>query len=425
MLKKLKNIIGKISKSFAFSYFILIMIIFLPTAITMPSLSFRSAIITAIGVDRSEEGVEVSVLTLSEISKDNMGENTKLVSGSNSTVASAISSIESQIGRKLRMGHVGYIAISQDLATENIANVLNNLIITTKLPNTVSLVVSEGNAKDILKQTDQLEQSSSFKLREIIQNEFNVNYTKDTSVDAFLKGYLSDISTSTLGYIKLTSNEDEGLNSSEESGSSPSTQGGGASSGDSGQSSNSNSNDKTTISFQREHAVFVNGVLKYVLSLEEMKGINWLVESDLQQILTIENYTGQGLNNAKITFDVIGDKITPKVYFKNNKPIITYDLFLTVNPVEIIQENKNYISPNELKIDEVVNDKINQKIKSEISNTIFKLREEKTDVFGVYKLLYSTHYYEFMDFLDSLENRDDFLSYVQFKINVFPKIIAN
>ena len=218
MLKELKNILIRIKKSFAFSYFILIMIIFLPTAITMPSLSFRSAIITAIGVDRSLEGVEVSVLTLSEISKDNMGENTKLVAGTNSTVASAISSIESQIGRKLRMGHVGYIAISKDLASENIANVLNNLIITTKLPNTVSLVVSEGSAKDILKQTDQLEQSSSFKIREIIQNEFNVNYTKDTSVDAFLKGYLSETSTSTLGYIKLTNDDNQGLNSSENSG---------------------------------------------------------------------------------------------------------------------------------------------------------------------------------------------------------------
>lgn len=425
MLKELKNILIRIKKSFAFSYFILIMIIFLPTAITMPSLSFRSAIITAVGVDRSLEGVEVSVLTLSEISKDNMGENTKLVAGTNSTVASAINSIESQIGRKLKMGHVGYIAISKDLASENIANVLNNLIITTKLPNTVSLVVSEGSAKDILKQTDQLEQSSSFKIREIIQNEFNVNYTKDTSVDAFLKGYLSETSTSTLGYIKLTNDDNQGLNPSENG-----SDNGSSSAKNSNSSTNNNSqsgddNQKTTISFQREHAVFVNGVFKYVLSLDEMKGINWLVESDLQQILIIDNYTGQGLNDARITLDVLGDKINPKVCFRNGRPIITYDLFLTVNPVEIMQNNKNFLSPKEIKIDEVLNEKINQKIKLEISNTISKLRQEKTDVFGVYKILYSAYYHKFMSFLNSLSDKSDFLSYVQFKINVFPKIIAN
>ena len=156
-----------------------------------------------------------------------------------------------------------------------------------------------------------------------------------------------------------------------------------------------------------------------------MKGINWLVESDLQQILTIDNYTGQGLNDARITLDVLGDKINPKVCFRNGRPIITYDLFLTVNPVEIMQNNKNFLPPKEIKIDEVLNEKINQKIKLEISNTISKLRQEKTDVFGVYKILYSADYHKFMSFLNSLNDKSDFLSYVQFKINVFPKIIAN
>ncbi len=418
MIKNIKNYIKKFRNCFALSYFILIMLIFLPSAITMPSLSFRGAIITAIGIDKVDEEVEFSVLTLSDISKDNMGENTKVVCGKNSSVANAISSIESQIGRRLKMGHVGYVIISQSFASDDIANVLNTLTITTKLPNSVSLILSRDSAKDVLNQASKLEQSSMYKLREIIQNEFNVNYTKDTSLDNFLKGYFSETKTSTLGYIKLENDISQGISAGQETdGSSQASN----QSDNNSQQSNSNS----VISLQREHAVFVNGKLKYILSVDEMKGINWVVENNLQQLITIDNVNEQGLNNASVSFEVQQNQIKPSVIYRNNRPIITFELSLKLNTVEIMQETKQTKSPKEIYISDDINNKINDKIKREVALSLNKLRQEKTDVIGVYKILFSDNHNKFDEFLNNLDDKNDFLSYVKINIKADSKIFAS
>ena len=422
MQEKLKKFAKKIKKSFLFYYFILIMIILLPNAITMPSLSFKNAIITAIGLDRSEESdIEVTVLALSNITQDNMAENTKVFSGKATSVANAINSIEQQIGRRILMGHVGYVVVSKDLATEDIAGLLNNLIITTKLPNTVSMVLCEDMAKDVLTLASKMEQSSSYKLKEIIQNEFNENYTKDTSVDAFLKGYYSNLSTSTLEYLKLTNTPSDGIEVKEEGEDKQSN----SQNSSSGGSQESSKQQKNTISLQREHAVFVDGKFKFLLSKEEMKGINWLVESSLQQLLTIENIKSQGFENANITFDVRHKSVKPKATFRNNKPTIEFNITLNISPIEVLQKGEHERSPKDFYINEEIYDKINYVIKKQISVTINKLRQEKTDVINAYGILYNSHYQKTKDFENSLEDKEDFLSYINFKVNIIPRLVDN
>ena len=415
MVKSVKKILLKIKTSFAFAYFVAILVIFLPNAITMPSLSFRGAIVTAIGVDKIEDEVEISVLTLSSILKEEKSENSMLVSGRDSTVANAIANIESQIGRRLKMGHTGYVVISQSLATENIANVINSLSFTTKLPNTVSLVLSRESAKEILQQSNSLEQSSMYKLKEIIQNEFNVNYTKDTSLDSFLKGYYSETSTSTLGYIKIENDFSTGISSSQQN----------SNSNQQSSSAQTSQEEKKVISFQREHAVFVNGILKYITTVEEMKGVNWVVENNLQQIITIKNVTEQGLNDATISLEVQKNIIHPKVEFLNNVPHITFNLSLKLNIVEILQSQEHVKSFKEIKISNDINQKIEDEIKKEISFSLGKFREEKTDVMGIYKILYFANHKKFEKFLSNLEDKNDFLKYVQVYVKVDSQIIAN
>ena len=90
MIERIKAILKASSKSLMFTYFMIIMIVLLPNALVMPSQSFKSQIITAIGIDGTTNDIEMSVLALSNISKDNMNESTKVISGKGSTVANAV-----------------------------------------------------------------------------------------------------------------------------------------------------------------------------------------------------------------------------------------------------------------------------------------------------------------------------------------------
>ena len=415
-----KKSLSKIKHAYALYYFIIVLIIFLPTAITMPSLSFRSAIITAIGVDKQEDEIAVSVLALSEISKSEMRENTKLLEGTGPTLANAISNIESAVGRRIRMGHVGYIVISQDFADENIAEVLNTLIVAGKVSNTVPLLMCNGKASDLLDKALNLEQSSSYKMREMINNEFNETFTKDISIDAFLKGYYSDIHISSLGYVTLESESVNGIDSSSgQSGEQSAQQG--TSSG----SQSSQEEQKNTISYKTEHAVFNKGKFQYLLSEDEMSGVNWIVEGELQKMITITGINEQDMQDASITFAIDSHSISPEVSFIAGKPYVTFEVKLSLSPVEIIQTAEDdKKSLKTITLSDEMQEKINDVVKREVAVALTKLRQEKTDVIGVYKLLYN-HYKPFMDFLDTLSDKTDFLRYVNIGVDVKSVITSN
>ena len=423
MIKHIKEKIRQARHKFAFLYFLLIMVIYVPYALTLPSHSFRSAIITAIGVDTYEQGVEVSVLTLSDISKTNMGENTKLVSGNGITVANAISSIEINLGRKIRMGHVGFVAVSKEVASNNIVDILNTLILTSKLPNTVPLVMVDKSSKELLKKTNELEQSSSFKMREIIHTEFNETFSKDTNIDEFLKGYLSPLSISTVGYITIDSDQSNGIDAG----------GGSSNSNEQGQKDllgtsmgggQGEKQEDSIINFRNEHAIFVNGKFKYVLSKQEMDGINWIAENGLKKVFTIDGVTEQGLNDAKITFEVTRQTVNPKVKFKNNKPTLTFDLSIVIDIAEISQKGVSGIPLREFVLTKSIKDKIKSKIKQEISFSINKMRENKTDVVGIFQSIYN-NYSDFEKFWDTLDDKEDFLSFVKIDASIYCQMVSN
>lgn len=423
MLGRLKAILKASSKSLMFTYFIIIMIILLPNAIVMPSQSFKSQIITAIGIDGKVDDIEMSVLALSNLSKDNMSETTKVISGKGQTIANAVFSIERQVGRSLKMGHVGYIVLSKSLTDNDITKILNNLIITTKLPNTISLVICEDSAKSVLDSASKLEQTSSYKFREMIQNEYNEDFAQETSLDAFLKGYYSPNSSSSLGYVSLTKNELLGVevdnSSSEEMNSGSSDE-----SNMSNNSSNENAQNNV-IEYSNRQSVFKNGIFQYILSNEETEGLNFIVENNLQKLITINDVNSQGLIDGTITFDILSEKLTVNTKIENNKPQILYNISLKLKVMEVISKNENKIAEDRLVLDDEINAKISEYVKQKIAILIRKMKQEKTDIANIYNYFESSSYSKLMSFMNTLQNKDDYLSYMQIKVNVKSKLSTN
>ena len=398
-----------------FTYFLIIMVILLPNALVMPSISFKGTIITAIGIDKVDENIEMSVLSLSNISKTNMSETTKVISGKGQTLANAVFDIETQVGRGIRMGHVGYIVISKSVADEDITNIINNLIITTKLPNTISLVICSNSAKDVLESASKLEKTSSYKLREMLQNEYNEDYSQETSLDAFLKGYYSFSGSSTLGFVSLNQDFSSGIDANGEQNSDNSDS----------SSTSSESSKNNIISYKSEHAVFKKGIFDYILSNDEMQGLNFIVENKLQKLITLNDINTQNLTNATITFDVLSEDIKTESIIQNNKPKLTYNISLKLKILEVLDKGEKRISEEKIVLDDEINQKIEQYIKARIGALYKKISSEKTDIINVYENFNSSCHKKFTNFLNSLVEKEDYLSYIQIFVNTKSKLSTN
>ena len=424
MFQKIKKILKSCSKSLMFTYFVLLMVILLPKALVMPSLSFKGLIVTAIGIDGTVQDIEMSVLALSNISKTDMTENTKVISGSGTTLANAVFDIEKQIGRGVRFGHVGYIVFSKRLASDDITKIINNLIITTKLPNTISLVMCQDSAKEVLSLASELEQNSSFKFREMLQNEYNEDYAQETSLDAFLKGYYSAHSSSSLGYVVVNEDASQGLDANSQTSTKDSSTLSQNQSGNS-QGENTQKNNKSVISYKSEQAVFKNGKYSFTLSKDEMEGYNFIVENNLQKIITINNINTQGLNDATITFDILQENLKTNAIIKNGKPKLMYNISLKLKILEVIDKSGDKISEEEIVIDNEINQKINNYIKSKLSQLFNTLRKKQTDIVGVYENFETSCGKNFDRFLANLQNSDDYLSYIPIFVHTKCKLSSN
>lgn len=407
-----------------FTYFVLLMVILLPKALVMPSLSFKGLIVTAIGIDGTVQDIEMSVLALSNISKTDMTENTKVISGSGTTLANAVFDIEKQIGRGVRFGHVGYIVFSKRIASDDITKIINNLIITTKLPNTISLVMCQDSAKEVLSLASELEQNSSFKFREMLQNEYNEDYAQETSLDAFLKGYYSAHSSSSLGYVVVNEDASQGLDANSQTSTKDSSTLSQNQSGNS-QGENTQKNNKSVISYKSEQAVFKNGKYSFTLSKDEMEGYNFIVENNLQKIITINNINTQGLNDATITFDILQENLKTNAIIKNGKPKLMYNISLKLKILEVIDKSGDKISEEEIVINNEINQKINNYIKSKLSQLFNTLRKKQTDIVGVYENFETSCGKNFDRFLANLQNSDDYLSYIPIFVHTKCKLSSN
>ena len=142
---------------------------FVPNALTLPSLSFRTAIVTAVGVDSKDDQIEVSILTLSQVGQGDNKEQNKMVSATGKRVSDAIGLIELRLGRKVQMGHVKFVLLSEQLAQNDISNLIDCFIRTSKISNSVTLVTCKDNAKQLLSAANKLTENSSYNLSEIIK----------------------------------------------------------------------------------------------------------------------------------------------------------------------------------------------------------------------------------------------------------------
>lgn len=410
----IKKTFKKISNNFILYYFFVLLLIFVPKALTLPSLSFRTAIVTAVGVDQKDDKIEVSILTLSQLGQGDNKEQNKLVSATGERVSEAMGLIELRLGRKIQMGHVKYVLLSEQLAQNDISNLVDSFIRTSKISNSVTLVICKDSAKDLLSAANKLSQNSSYNLSEIISNDYNDTFTKETSIDYFFKGYFSPNKISSLGYISMTDNESDGIPVGD--------------AGEEGQKelpykqdgeTEKQKSSKKNIEFNRENVIFKNGKMLRVLDKKDMDGLNWISTESTHQYITLKNYTEpeQHLENATITIEVVEKFVRDEVKFEKNIPTITFYIVLELNILEIIQQNDN-ISNSDIKMTSKLLQEISDTAKKQFCYSINKLKTDNTDIVNAYQLLNSKKHKQFQKMLKNLQNPEEYLKYIHFKMDI-------
>ena len=132
----------------------------------------------------------------------------------------------------------------------------------------------------------------------------------------------------------------------------------------------------------------------------------------------VDDFSDDVFHNARLTFDIQNIDIKRKAQFINGHPIVNMSIKLYVKLLEAKEEDLEIKENIDIKnISKEAIDALESKVKLSISDAINILRENKCDILKVYTLLNNSHPNETKKFMSRLEDEQDFLNHVVFKVS--------
>ena len=392
--------------------FLIICLIFAIPAVGQTAEINRYSIATVLGIDFDDETDEVlvSLLTFTPVAEQTFTENYKVVTSKGRSVSEALDFAGLNIGREIGLSHTKLVVLNKGLLDKDVSLYLDYLARNKFLGSETRLVVAESSTKEVLEAVQKLDSESSIKLSEVLSFNEDYIYASEASFQSFFKGMFGPTKVSLVPMISLRG-EDEGLAVSGEATGS--------------EDSNTDPNEGTKeIENNGKTVVFKDGKLNTILEGLDIKKINLINGNFSTGSVVLEHFSDENFDDAKLTFEILDKDIRSKVIFQNNIPIILMNGNCTVSLSEVqtkdgvVKKNVEFTG-----ISNSVKNALEIKFKELISQGIEIMRDHKIDVIDFYTLMSNSNHKAFEKFLSTLEDKDDYLNSIVFKIgaNIFTR----
>ena len=400
------------------------------------SVAFRSAIALAVGIDINEQD-EIELLVAINVSSptESLIENSKVLSATGKTIGDAFTNLNTMFGRSVKLQHTRFVMIGKRVAEQNLSQVLDRLVRTSKMRNTVQLVFCPDSIVDMFSIGTQLKKTTGIKLNEIVcylQNDSTTSV--NSNIDAFYKGYYNPSKISKLNLIALSEDYNQGVSATTDVGVNSSS--GDNSAGDSensnAQASNSGSEgaggqgangaSKKFVSNKGEFAIFKEGKLVTTLDKDLSDGINWLSNDYSPKDLFVRVPKANVLKNATINFDILNKKVALETFFYKNIPFLSAQVVISLDIDEIISDGRIV----ELKydvMDDTVKTIIGDTIREKIARASKLGKGENLDLFELNNIFYQRNYKDYIKYLKNGHSEEDVLQNTQISVDISIKIV--
>ncbi len=416
--------------------FILAIIFLFPTAISKEAITYTHLICVALGIDKLDDGYEVSLQVIVPKQSNAFNESLKLIKAKADTVNEAVNTISYQSGKEVAFAQCEFIVYNEEMAKESIILPVDYFVRTHNLNLNCVLVCTDKSASKILEINENLGQSYSFDLNKILDYNERFLLSKDTNIEQAYRSYLSPNSSFAISLITATDDDSKGLesgsggsgDSSSGGGSGESSGGGSSGGGGGGSSSSQNGGGSSGQSSQKEENVLTNDREialikqgKYIgrINDKEVDGIEYFNPKAKGLYIYVKDFTDELYKNADITVEVTGKKCLYNYSIEGDKLKINADALLYVKMNDIKQDDnfgkflvadKNYFTYALYK-------QITKQETERFERCLNKLKEYNMDYLEIYEKFNRWNHNAFQKYLKTLENKDDYFKNVEISLN--------
>ena len=392
----------KLAKSKSILIFSLFIILFLPSTIYLPAESSRRLVVSAVGVDKTNNEIELSVLMVIPKSGGNIGNNYQLISKKGKTLAEALNKMGTAIGKHISFAHCELIIASTNVLEEDLAIYLDFFTRTNNLTSNADLICAT-NAKEVLEANISVSKEFALNLKDILTNNKKATGIENINVDDFFKNYLSNNNSYIRPYITLEeSNNSQTSNTSSSQTGNEGSENMNESSGNQSQNQTKESQSKT-LAYDGSFCILKDGVVISIINGDEALGMNMINKHVNKGLIQLKNVTDKHYKNADVTLEILDKKVSQNFQYINGIPYITYDIFLFVKLEEVFSKEFDEESLNtvfDIFGDETLTEAVNT-INSSIANLINISKTYDVDIFNVVNQTRAHNFKEYKNYTKS------------------------
>lgn len=380
-----------------------------PKTIYMQSDNNTKLVVTTIGIDKSEEGYSISSLAVIPKVSTDVNANLETFEGKGKTISEALQNISLNTGKQIGLAHCDCIILSFDVLQENVAVVLDYFIRTSNLTTNATILATDTDAKKLVEVSKNSNNLLDLTLKDIVSYEENTTLLNNTTIEKFYRSYFSKASTFFLPIIGVEE-ESSGGTTSENSGES-----------DSGGSQGGEQQNGGKVKNEEKVAVLDKG--KYVRTLTEDEAFiyNLLSKSSEYINIEIDNINDQYTTRSLEVYQQVTKIGLPLYKFIDGTPTVQYEIWLNVMLEEIqSKDNFAFASIDSLQnfLSTTAKNAILENIENKRQKTIDIMHTEKNDILNLYAKFNAYKHKDWIKYLKSLDNQEDYLEGVDMIINI-------
>ena len=400
---------------------IIIFVVLFPFTINMPDQTQSYSIVLGVGIDKSEEGYEISTQILTSKANQGFLETLQVHSAKGKNMLDAVEELSLHLGRISGFGNTSAIVFSEDVAKEGIAETLDFFLRSKRLNGNPFIVVSRNKAKNILSDAAKIDESFNYNINSLAK--LNRDFANGTimTMENFLNNYYSGTTASVISQINQTNNDYDGVMIPDTNSQSSSGGANGGSSSSEGQSSGGSEGGETRVlSNKGDSSVFIGSKQVANIDAHVVEGMNTLLYTK-RNSYTINNVSDAYFHNATVVLSQKNSYLTRVLKFsKNGIPRVYFDIHYTMKVEQILQDginqvildgSQNYMTPT-------LQQKIQEYIREQTAVSLNIFKELNADVYGFQQSFAKYHPKKWKKFLDGLDNQKDAFK----KVEVFMKI---
>lgn len=401
--------------------FILILLIFVPPMFVMQPQSQIKLIARTIGIDKVGDEIEVTIIYYQPSISQAYTESYNLVSAKGSSLSLALDLAADYTGKQLVLAHMNNVAVSNDIAEENLVKYLNHLIRAYTINNSINVFITNVNAKDFLKDTLKSHGKTANQESGIVEHNDKYIVGTSSNIENIMLSSYGPNKTALIDMLNVSEKEGEDLSGgSQSNASSNSSSGGGSSAGSGGGGEESKpkylANDGSV-------AIIRDGKKVGDLTRQEVEALNVINGANEWPKIELKNYSDENFNNATIVFNVPNKYVKYKAYFDGDTPtvLVKTNMLLTIYEVLQNSQTKTIFSQKNLYLNETMQKAISDKLKSNFYPVYQKLQDLNADAFDFYSLFHKKYQKEFDNYLQSLENPEEYIKGIKVILQVESK----